>query len=169
MYDNGEIEIFAVVSADTRSRNLLRERGVGVNYQSSYLIVTSTSGSGARNELGIFIRKSNNSIIINQNSDIGSGLAVNNTYKIWNWIDTGTNVSARVNCVNDGTSINYTRPSGTIILNNFELGRKLDASIKEILITSVLTTSQRQRVEAYLAYKHGLVGSLPNNHPYKSN
>ena len=37
-----------------------------------------------------------------------------------------------------------------------------------ILYGSVLTTSQRQRVEGYLAQKWGLHSSLPANHPYKT-
>lgn len=37
-----------------------------------------------------------------------------------------------------------------------------------ILYGSVLTTSQRQRVEGYLAQKWGLHSSLPANHPFKT-
>jgi len=38
----------------------------------------------------------------------------------------------------------------------------------EILFyNSFLTTVQRQNVEGYLAWKWGLVGNLPNNHPFK--
>ena len=36
-----------------------------------------------------------------------------------------------------------------------------------IFYTVALTTQQRQQVEGYLAWKWGLVGNLPNNHPYK--
>jgi len=39
--------------------------------------------------------------------------------------------------------------------------------LNEILIyNTTLTTTQRQQVEGYLAWKWGLQGSLPNNHPY---
>lgn len=41
-------------------------------------------------------------------------------------------------------------------------------TISEIIIySSSLSTSQRQNVEGYLAWKWGLVASLPANHPYK--
>ncbi len=37
-----------------------------------------------------------------------------------------------------------------------------------VVVPSALNTSDRQRVEGYLAHKWGLVGSLPSDHPYKS-
>jgi hypothetical protein len=37
-----------------------------------------------------------------------------------------------------------------------------------ILYTSALTTAQQQNIEGYLAWKWGLVGSLPANHPFKN-
>jgi hypothetical protein len=36
-----------------------------------------------------------------------------------------------------------------------------------IIINRALSTADRQRVEGYLAWKWGLVGSLPSTHPYK--
>jgi hypothetical protein len=36
-----------------------------------------------------------------------------------------------------------------------------------LLYTTPLTTVQRQQVEGYLAWKWGLVGSLPANHPFR--
>jgi len=37
-----------------------------------------------------------------------------------------------------------------------------------IFYNSVLNTTQRQQVEGYLAWKWGLQGNLPSNHPYKN-
>jgi len=37
-----------------------------------------------------------------------------------------------------------------------------------IFYNSVLDTTQRQQIEGYLAWKWGLQGNLPSNHPYKS-
>jgi hypothetical protein len=43
-----------------------------------------------------------------------------------------------------------------------------NGTMKELIFfNSVLSTQQRQQVEGYLAWKWGLVGNLPNNHPYK--
>jgi hypothetical protein len=36
-----------------------------------------------------------------------------------------------------------------------------------IVYNVVLSTNQRQQVEGYLAWKWGLQGSLPANHPFK--
>jgi hypothetical protein len=41
--------------------------------------------------------------------------------------------------------------------------------VNEVLIFSqAISTTQRQQVEGYLAWKWGLQGSLPSNHPYKT-
>jgi hypothetical protein len=41
-------------------------------------------------------------------------------------------------------------------------------NINEVIFyTTPLTTSQRQQVEGYLAYKWGLISSLPSTHPFK--
>ena len=42
-------------------------------------------------------------------------------------------------------------------------------NISEVIVyNNVLSTSQRQQIEGYLAWKWGLQGSLPSNHPYKT-
>jgi hypothetical protein len=47
-------------------------------------------------------------------------------------------------------------------------GAQLKGNISEIILfRGVLTSAQRQQVEGYLAWKWGLVGSLPSTHPYK--
>jgi hypothetical protein len=48
-------------------------------------------------------------------------------------------------------------------------GQPWNGHISEILVfNSVLTTSQRQQVEGYLAHKWGLSLSVPSTHPFKS-
>jgi hypothetical protein len=67
---------------------------------------------------------------------------------------TGTQDSSLVNLYvgNDGL-VGYAYITGTIS--------------ECLLYTQPLSTAQRQQVEGYLAWKWGLVGSLPANHPYK--
>lgn len=57
---------------------------------------------------------------------------------------------------------------GWALSNN---GNKFLGKIAEILIfkNDVLTTTDRQRIEGYLAHKWGLTGSLDGGHPYKTN
>jgi len=55
----------------------------------------------------------------------------------------------------------------------FRIGRNSDQSAKTyfgegLFIPSDVSVSTRQRVEGYLAWKWGLAGFLPSNHPYKT-
>ena len=44
----------------------------------------------------------------------------------------------------------------------------LDGAIAELIVTpSVLSVSDRQKIEGYLAHKWGLTANLPSDHPYK--
>jgi hypothetical protein len=44
----------------------------------------------------------------------------------------------------------------------------LNGFISEMLVTNgVLSTTDRQRIEGYLAWKWGLQANLANNHPFK--
>ena len=70
---------------------------------------------------------------------------------------------------------NYTAgsASGYIIGARWQSGALsipyVNANIYEVLLyTGPLTTNQRQSVEGYLAWKWGLQGSLPANHPFKN-
>jgi len=48
-------------------------------------------------------------------------------------------------------------------------GNYLNGSVSEVLIyNTVLTLTQRQNVEGYLAWKWGLRAQLPSNHPYRN-
>ena len=43
------------------------------------------------------------------------------------------------------------------------------ANVSEIVMyNTVLDTTQRQKIEGYLAWKWGLQANLPSGHPYKS-
>ena len=76
----------------------------------------------------------------------------------------------------NGTQYNTitTTAGGTAALNssfilNLFLGA-MQGNICELLIFgTALSTTQRQQMEGYLAYKWGLQGSLPVNHPYYNN
>ena len=68
----------------------------------------------------------------------------------------------------------FTGNSGTFTMggitvgNRYTLNESWPGHICELIIhNTALTTFQRQQVEGYLAWKWGLQGSLPANHPYK--
>ena len=86
----------------------------------------------------------------------------------------GVHTVARNGTVNTGTG----GPTGTqdstavnlyIGNDNYPGDAFITGTISECLLyTSNLTISQRQQIEGYLAWKWGLQGSLPANHPFKN-
>lgn len=67
--------------------------------------------------------------------------------------------------------------SGTYSMDRFSIGgngidvvtQAFSGKISEVVVTNIAPTqSTRQQLEGYLAWKWGTVGSLPANHPYKT-
>jgi hypothetical protein len=95
----------------------------------------------------------------------------NNTPYIIGFQANGTNLIAYLNgTAQPGsastTNFNITRYRvGSMVSNDLNI---YTGYISEVLIYSTsITASERQTVEGYLAWKWGLQGSLPENHPYK--
>jgi hypothetical protein len=86
------------------------------------------------------------------------------------------NTSVGRSIFKDGTLANSNTTTTALIeypgarLGNLSFsGFWYNGDIAEIVATrSVLSTDNRQKIEGYLAWKWGLVSSLPNNHPYKN-
>jgi hypothetical protein len=58
---------------------------------------------------------------------------------------------------------------GLVTLGDYDVGQfPFIGSIGEIVITNDNLSNTTQRIEGYLAWKWGLQGNLPSNHPYKS-
>jgi hypothetical protein len=78
-----------------------------------------------------------------------------------NGSQTGTTTSAAAFTNSTGLVIGARMASGSV-------SNQLIGVIGEIILYNrPLSTSERQQVEGYLAWKWGLVSSLPSNHPYK--
>lgn len=97
----------------------------------------------------------------------------NNTDGIRCFIDTASSFNAFVNGTNvitSSTAVTYQpqTTSTTYQIGNLAAGQSLfQGYINEILVfNNALTTSQRQQVEGYLAWKWGLQNNLPTTHPY---
>jgi len=76
--------------------------------------------------------------------------------------------------VNGSTPVITSGASGNLALSNYYIGAStssqtgLSGSISEIVFyTTALSTAQRQQIEGYLAWKWGLLNTLPGNHPYR--
>jgi hypothetical protein len=89
---------------------------------------------------------------------------------MFNVFQTGTTGSTYGNGTDYGS---VTTPGSTLNYTNYYIGTCSGGpawlgNIGEILVfNSVLTTSQRQQIEGYLAHKWGMSASLPATHPYK--
>lgn len=73
--------------------------------------------------------------------------------------------------VNTSTGVVYTNSTGLYLGARMvagSVGNYLNGIIAEVLLFNrVLTTSERQQVEGYLAWKWGLLSSLPSSHPFR--
>jgi hypothetical protein len=77
----------------------------------------------------------------------------------------------------NSSSSNFNASTGNFNITNYEIGASFTEEAthnyggligEEIIYNSALTTTQRQQVEGYLAWKWRLRASLPVNHPYKN-
>ena len=124
--------------------------------------------------------------LVAQSSDTGDGTwqrvlsCFNGSGNEWdapNWkIDRPSNDGSGNPANFSAQTINFQAASGRH-LSDLKIGRNaagtygyLGADFAEILIyDTVLSASDRQKVEGYLAHKWGLTAALAGNHPYKSN
>jgi hypothetical protein len=87
-------------------------------------------------------------------------------------VQSGTRISATKTVYYNGNaaasaSVALNLTNTTLYIGN-GTGFPINGEIGEIIMyQGTLTTVQRQQVEGYLAWKWGLVGSLPATHPYK--
>ena len=84
----------------------------------------------------------------------------------WNeWVNGGTQTYTN-NLSTDFKNVNSTK---FFIGGRWNQGTNLTGHVAETVVYStVLSTSNRQKVEGYLAWKWGLQASLPSAHPYKN-
>lgn len=99
-----------------------------------------------------------------------------NTFKIFEFIDNKTQMNNIVNCVADPNPINYTR-TGTYTFDRFSLGALIGSTVLNqapmvlktyAVFNGDISDADKDKVRGALAHKHGLQAWLPNNHPYKN-
>ena len=119
-------------------------------------------------------RSTNNFVGYRNNATLGTILGtLGSPVQVTSLYD-GTNHTIYMNGT-AGTSVSST---GSFGYSNYEVGTSfgeeslvpLNGSIGEVItFNRALSTTERQQVEGYLAWKWGLAGSLPATHPYRSN
>jgi hypothetical protein len=84
-------------------------------------------------------------------------------------INNGSVISPFTSGTSQNTKTGTTLQATGIAIGSDRLGgQTLNGNIGEFLLfTRVLTTSERQQIEGYLAYKWGLTSPLPATHPFK--
>lgn len=83
-------------------------------------------------------------------------------------VDSGTNAEFFI----DGTSIDARTGTYSIATQSAYIGSQndlyfLNGYVAEIIVATICTLANRQKIEGYLAHKWGLTSSLPSTHPYK--
>jgi hypothetical protein len=106
--------------------------------------------------------------------DIGGG------YHIFSGWNTALGASSNVRLSRDGVTPTVHSTSGSLVasINGFSVGSLRGSlvgnyysaiRVKEIIVLySVVTDTNRQLIEGYLAHKWGLSANLPSDHPYKN-
>jgi len=89
-----------------------------------------------------------------------------------NYIYNSSTGTLRLNGTNYASSFGGTPvPSGALTLSSTGWGDVANVRLYEVITftgATALTVPQQQQIEGYLAWKWGLQGNLPSNHPYKS-
>lgn len=170
MYGNGTIDVYTVSSVFAASDKRFMSEG---NSGDDLPMYTMQTKSGAGDVMSAFIRNDAGSIRLT-GATLSASSAFDDTKNLYQWGDTGSQFQGRVNA-DDLQTAAYTR-SGVFTADRFAIGALLrigsasyiDAVINEIVITSNLGDTDREKVEGYLAHTHGIAGNLPIGHTYKS-
>jgi hypothetical protein len=114
-------------------------------------------------------------------SNSAKGASISYTSKAWHLFNaehdwTGQTVSVRMDGADTPTTTSTAQGSGNTSATNSTraeiggdaIGQFCATGIAEIIVLKYLpTTTERQQIEGYLAWKWGLEDNLPSGHPYK--
>ena len=171
MYANGEICIFWVGgSVGTISAGQFLMEGRSTNANPAYFAAEADTG-GDLDQISCFLRNDAGTALLSHPNISAAGV-LDDTEKILCWQDTGSVYDSYVDGV-VGTQQAYTR-SGTVTLDRVAIGANLrttvanynDCFVRRLLVTNVLSTDDRQKMEGFLA--HNYTNNLQVGHPYYS-
>lgn len=168
MYALGSCEIFIVANLTFAANAAIITEGSTSTINPFYVFSYGSANTDAR----VYIRNGaaanvflNAAVYTGWNSGVKA---------IFYMKDAGNAISAGYNGT-VGSAASYTR-SGTVSVNTTTIGGltrttfgdPCNGDYHEVLVTPVLSTDDRNRVEGYLAHKWGLTANLPADHPYKN-
>lgn len=143
------------------------------------LIPNPSSGSDQATTSGLSVETATSSAVLFNGNQPGYSSSLTATITNMNLYNDNMNGTAGSGFVNgtQATNVTATYTAGTT--SGFGLGARWQAGVmttlygltgiiyEVLLYSGPVTSGQRQAVEGYLAWKWGLVGSLPSNHPFK--
>lgn len=130
------------------------------------LIAPDASGGGRR--WGMYTSNSmfgTNTIYTNNNWEVFEAVSDTTSNRVDYW-STGNDKGNTTLGLFNGTSVFN---SGNSAIGNDQYGSAWQGDIAEIVVVDgTIGTSDRQKIEGYMAWRWGLEGDLPAGHPYKS-
>jgi uncharacterized repeat protein (TIGR02543 family) len=180
MYANGSADIYVAgaFSGTVADKRLLAESNSG-NDSTLYCPFQNRSATDIT-MMSAYIRDDGNTVRFHNGDNTLSATGAYNlsTRKLYQVRDAGNSLAGRVNG-GTATTVSYTR--GSMTLTSFGIGGIpprpssttgsgwLRADVNEIIVVpSLLSDSDRQKLEGYLAHKWGMAANLPSDHPYKN-
>ena len=157
------VSYFFVAKADGSSDSLREYLFDGINPTNRHVLAMSgTTGSSSAEPMSMWAGSSLNSGFVTGDNTWRQQLAVFNTSSSEAWVDGDQKGTGNVGTMNASDGIR--------IGGNFDASQDwLHGNIAEIIvIDSIVSQPDREKIEGYLAWKWGLEANLPADHPYKA-
>jgi len=181
-YAMGAVDVYVVAAVNTNSGMRIVSENWTSTDNTLYTPAQTRTGSGTA--MSAYVRNDTGSTnatgirFEGTNALSATGSFNRTTPNLYHWRDAATNFAGRV-AGGSPTTVSYTR-LGTVTVDRFAIGAIgprpsspngsafVNAGLREIVITGILSDSDRQKMEGYLAHKWTLAGNLPSGHPYKT-
>ena len=163
---NHPVSIYSVAQLSGATNST---RGIVGSGSQSYSLGTLSSSPAATSAYALWNPFLNGGAYINNTATtdpvvLGS-TTVSNVENTWNTYVNGSNAGQAIWDTGTPAAPGFIRIGYSGVGSEYWLG-----TIAEVVITSTtLSTTDRQKLEGYLAWKWGLTNNLPANHPYKWN
>ncbi len=149
---------------------------IGSASTSSYMDILGVNSLSINNGIQVIVANYNQLVTTYGGTTIvnGTGVGTNTRFLYGLTFISGGQSFVYLNGSQSGSNVSSPSISGTgtVAIGGYRNNASQElynGPINEIIIyNTILTAVQRQQMEGYLAWKWGLQGNLPSNHPYKS-
>lgn len=162
--DQGYLSIYLVGNRTGKDSQYCVDLVVNKVSTNSVGVLTSFAGGGAGSRWGGYTSQDLQSTATSSVNHQVLSQVINKSIPLISWWVTGNSAGTNGANVYNGSSVFNSGWIGTDQYGSYGIG-----DIAEIVIIDQTdNTTQRQKMEGYLAWKWGLEGDLPNDHPYKN-